>query len=101
MGLRRSLHECVVAQRKNDVTEHDAVAEVYPGVVIDSRVMHGVPVIKGTRIPVRLIVGQLAGGESIEAVVGAYAITEEQIRTALGYAAERLGAETVYVASSP
>lgn len=75
--------------------------ELYPGVVVDSRVVHGVPVLKGTRIPVRLIVGQLAGGESIDAIMKAYALTEEQVRTALGYAAERLGAETVYAVTDP
>lgn len=69
---------------------------MYPGVVIDSRIMHGVPVIKGTRIPARLIVGQLAGGDSIEALMDAYALTEGQVRAALGYAAERLAAETIY-----
>lgn len=82
------------------MTEPREAAEVYPGVVVDSRVMHGVPVIKGTRIPARLIVGQLAGGESVESIMETYALTEEQVRSALGYAAERLGAETVYVVSS-
>jgi uncharacterized protein (DUF433 family) len=73
--------------------------EVYPGVVVDPQIRHGVPVLAGTRIPVRLIVGQLAAGESIEAVMQAYALTPEQVRTALGYAAERVAAETVYVVS--
>src|ERR1700737_453546 len=71
-------------------------AEVYPGIIVDPEVMHGVPVIAGTRIPAHLIVGQLAGGESIEAVLQAYELTEAQVRAALGYAAERLSAETVY-----
>jgi uncharacterized protein (DUF433 family) len=62
--------------------------------------MHGVPVIKGTRVPARLVVGQLAGGESMEAVMQAYALTEEQVRAALGYAADRLAAETVYAVPS-
>jgi uncharacterized protein (DUF433 family) len=90
----------LVGDREDDVPEpdKDKAAEVYPGLVVDSRIMHGVPVIKGTRIPARLIVGQLAGGESIEGVMDAYALTEEQVRAALGYAAERLGAETVYAA---
>jgi uncharacterized protein (DUF433 family) len=59
--------------------------EVYPGVVVDPHTMHGVPVIKGTRIPVHLIVGQLAGGESMDAVMEAYALTEEQVRAACGF----------------
>ncbi len=71
--------------------------EVYPGVVVDPRIAHGAPVLAGTRVPIRLIIGQLAGGESFETVMHAYALTEEQVRAALGYAAERLAAETVYV----
>ncbi len=74
--------------------------EVYPGVIADAQIAHGIPVLAGTRISVRLIVGQLAGGESIEAVMQAYGLTEAQVRTALGYAADRLAAETVYVVAS-
>ena len=58
--------------------------------------MPGVPVVKGTRIPARLVVGQLAGGETIESVMNAYALTEDQVPAALGYAADRLEAESVY-----
>ena len=73
--------------------------EVYPGVVVDPHIMHGLPVLAGTRLPVRLIVGQLAAGESIEALMQAYSLTQEQVHTTLGYAAERVAAETVYVVS--
>ena len=69
--------------------------EVYPGVVVDPHIMHGLPVLARTRIPLRLIVGHLAARESIEALMQAYALTQEQVRTALGYAAERVAAETV------
>lgn len=58
------------------------------------------PVLAGTRIPVRLVIGQLAGGESIESVMAAYEITEDQVRTALGYAAAQLAAEAVYAIPS-
>lgn len=70
--------------------------EVFPGVVVDSQLMHGSPVLAGTRVPVQLVVGQLAGGESVEAVMQAYSLSEEQVRTALGYAAQLLATETVY-----
>lgn len=60
--------------------------EIYPGVVVAPYLAHGAPVLAGTRVPVRLIVGQLAGGESIESLMRAYTLTEEQVRTALGYA---------------
>lgn len=76
--------------------ERSTQAEVLPGVVVDRRVMHGVPVIAGTRIPVQLVVGQLAGGENIEAVEEAYDLTDVQIRAALAYAADRVAAESVY-----
>jgi uncharacterized protein (DUF433 family) len=82
------------------MAQAEQAGEVYPGVVVDPRIMHGVPVIKGTRVPARLVVGQLAGGESMEAVMQAYALTEEQVRAALGYAADRLAAETVYAVPS-
>jgi uncharacterized protein (DUF433 family) len=65
--------------------------------MVDPAVMHGVPVVAGTRIPVRLIVGQMAGGETIETLMQAYDLTEAQIRAALRYAAERLDDESVYV----
>lgn len=64
--------------------------------VVDPCITHGVPVLAGTRIPVQLVLGQLAAGDSIEAVMEAYDLTAEQVRSALGYAAERIGAERVY-----
>jgi len=73
--------------------------EVYPGVTVNPNIMQGKPVLTGTRIPVELIVGQLAGGETFETVGVAYRVTDEQIRTALGYAAQLLASETVYVVS--
>jgi len=69
--------------------------EVYPGVVIDPRVVHGVPVLKGTRVPVQVILGHLAAGEDVVSIQAAYAVSLEQVRAALGYAANRLAYETV------
>lgn len=81
---------------KAGTIQPDTVLEIHPGVVVNPRVMHGVPVIAGTRIPAHLIVGQLAGGETIDSVMQAYALTEDQVRAALGYAAKMLEAETVF-----
>jgi uncharacterized protein (DUF433 family) len=61
--------------------------EISPGVVVDPEIRVGKPVIKGTRVPVDLIIGKLAGGESMDAVAEAYELTLDQIRDALGYAA--------------
>jgi len=34
--------------------------ELYPGVITDSAILGGKPVIRGTRVPVSLVLGQLA-----------------------------------------
>jgi uncharacterized protein (DUF433 family) len=50
---------------------------------------HGDPCIKGTRIPVAVIVGSLADGMSQEEIQMAYPqLTLEDIQAALAYAAE-------------
>lgn len=71
--------------------------EVYPGIVSDPGILGGKPVLKGTRVPVSLVLGKLAGGMSIEEVAYEYYLTSEGIRAALGYA-EQLTDEFIYVA---
>lgn len=48
-------------------------------IVIDKKIMHGKPVIKGTRVPVEIIVGSLAGGMSYAGVEQEYGVTKEEI----------------------
>lgn len=57
-------------------------------IVIDPRIQHGRPVIKGTRVPIVRIVGGLAGGMTKEELIQEYRVTEEDIVAALDYAAE-------------
>ncbi len=71
-------------------------SEIYPGVISDSEVLGGEAVIKGTRVPVSLILGHLAGGMSIEELVYEYDLTIENIRAALGYAAKRITEEVIH-----
>lgn len=66
-------------------------------ITIDPKVMGGKPVVKGTRVPLYVIVGALAGGDSIAEVCQGYNITDEDVRAALAYAAEALTDEKVYV----
>mgnify|MGYP001587372612 FL=1 len=55
---------------------------------IDRNIMHGKPCIKGTRIPVYLILDLLAGGSTIKEILDDYPdITEEDIRACVEYAA--------------
>lgn len=60
---------------------------IAPHVVVDDEILAGKPIIQGTRIPVSLIVGQIASGESIESVADEYGLSREQVLAALGYAA--------------
>ena len=58
-------------------------------IVIAPDLHHGDPCIKGTRIPVAVIVGSLADGMSPEGIRDAYPqLTGEDIQAALAYAAE-------------
>ena len=55
---------------------------------IDRNIMHGKPCIKGTRIPVYLILDLLAGGSTIKEILDDYPdITEEDVRACVEYAA--------------
>jgi uncharacterized protein (DUF433 family) len=73
------------------------VVEVAPGVTAAPEVAFGKPVIAGTRIPVAVILGQLAGGVPEAEVCAEYDLTPEQIRAALSYAAWLAGQEVIRV----
>ena len=62
-------------------------------------VMLGKPVIKGTRIPVELIVRKLGEGASLEDLLDGYPnLKKEDIQAALIYAADTLANEmTIYL----
>lgn len=62
-------------------------------IIIDPRICHGKPVIKGTRVPVALVVGSLAGGMSFDEVRREYDLSVEDIRAALKFASELLERE--------
>ena len=57
---------------------------------VNPRVMLGKPVIRGTRIPVELIVRKLSEGASEADLLDAYPrLTREDIHAAIRYAADR------------
>ena len=74
-----------------------ASLEIFPGIVSDSEILGGEAVIKGTRVPVSLILGHLAGGMSIDEIIYEYNLTIENVRAALGYAAKRIAEEVIDV----
>jgi uncharacterized protein (DUF433 family) len=61
--------------------------EIFPGITMDPDVRFGKPCIAGTRMDVATIVGLFAAGETVDTVVAEYALTAEQVRAALAYAA--------------
>jgi uncharacterized protein (DUF433 family)/predicted nuclease of predicted toxin-antitoxin system len=74
-------------------------ARLLQRVVTDTRVMLGKPVIKGTRLPVELIVEKVAYGATYEELRVDYPFLEaDDVRAALLYAAKRLSNEEVYAA---
>ncbi|MEI9476787.1 MAG: DUF433 domain-containing protein [Deltaproteobacteria bacterium] len=72
--------------------------EIARGIVVDAKVRFGKPVIKGTRVPVDLVVGKLAGGMTIEVVMKEYELKREDVLNALSYAAKLTSEEEVRVA---
>jgi uncharacterized protein (DUF433 family) len=66
-------------------------------ITFDPEIHHGDPCIKGTRIPVAMVVGSLADGMTFEEIRQAYPqLAEDDLYTALAYAAEVMRQEIVY-----
>ncbi|MBO1223349.1 MAG: DUF433 domain-containing protein [Candidatus Scalindua sediminis] len=68
-----------------------------PRIVVDEKIRFGKPVIKGTRVPVDLILGKLAGGMTYEEVMKEYGIAREDILAVLNYAAKTVSGEEIKV----
>ncbi|MPZ48657.1 MAG: DUF433 domain-containing protein [Dehalococcoidia bacterium] len=64
-------------------------------ITIDPAIAAGHAVIKGTRVPVQMLIGALGGGDTIEDVCQAYNVTEDDVRAGLIYAAEVVSRERV------
>ena len=66
-------------------------------IVIDKEIRHGKPVIRGTRVPVDIILGSLAGGMSYKEVCEDYEITEDDIKAAMEYATKLVANEELHI----
>lgn len=71
---------------------------IFKQITIDPTVRFGKPVIAGTRVPVDLIVGKIAGGMTVEAVMKEYDLAIEQVQAALHYAAYLVAEEELVFA---
>jgi uncharacterized protein (DUF433 family) len=57
-------------------------------IVLDPAICHGRSVIRGTRVPVTIVIGSLAGGMTFEDVQREYDLTADDIRAALRFVGE-------------
>ncbi len=73
------------------------MVEIAPRIAVDDKVRFGRPVIRGTRVPVDLLIGKLASGMAAEEVAKEYGVEREDVLAALAYAARALCQEQVRV----
>lgn len=65
-------------------------------IVSDPEILRGKPRLKGTRIPVGVVLGYLAAGKTAEQIIGEFPdLTREQIAACLDYARELAEFEAV------
>ena len=72
-------------------------------IFVDPGINLGDPCIRGTRVPVSVIVGSIADGDTIAEVLAAYpSLTEDDVRAALRFAADAVNrADFVPLRASP
>jgi len=64
-------------------------SEIFERISSDPEICHGKPCIRGTRIPVYLLVSLVAEGEEPESIINDYpSVTHDDIKTAVRYAAK-------------
>jgi len=73
--------------------------EIAPRIVVDPDVRFGKPVIRGTRVPVQLVIAKLAGGMGTAEVAEEYGLERDDVLAALAYAAQALSNEEIRAVS--
>jgi uncharacterized protein (DUF433 family) len=69
-------------------------------ITVDPKIMFGKPVIKGTRVPVELILRKIAEGMTDREIMTHHPhLTVEDIRAAAAFAADHLANEEIVLAS--
>jgi len=76
----------------NDLEGHMEIAR---RISVDERVRFGRPVITGTRVPVDLVLGKLAGGLTYDEIGREYDLSLEDILACLDYAAKAISGEEI------
>ena len=71
------------------------MTKIAPYITVNAKVRFGKPVIAGTRVPVDLVVGKIAGGMAVDEVMKEYDLTRGQVLAALRYAADLVSQEEI------
>lgn len=77
------------------------MADITDRITIDPNICHGKPVIAGTRTPVSVVLGHLAGGDEIATICREYDLTPEDIRAAIAFANDELSRLTFLPSLKP
>jgi len=65
-------------------------------IIVDEKIRHGKPIIKGTRITVDEVLGMLEAGMTYEEIEKEYDITKDQIVAVIKYAASFVTGEEIH-----
>ena len=71
------------------------VFQLAPRIVVDPEIRFGRPIIKGTRVPVDLVLAKISGGMTLADVAEEYDLTHADIQAALAYAARVVAEDEV------
>ena len=71
------------------------ILELAPRIVVDPDIRFGKPIIKGTLVPVNLVVAKVAGGMSFTALGEEFDLSRDDIRAALTDAARLIEDEEI------
>jgi uncharacterized protein (DUF433 family) len=95
LNLRLAACQAIGLKHRCGLLDEAMRKEIAPRIVIDDAICGGRPVIAGTRMPVELVLGHLAGGMTVEQVMEEYELAREDVLAALSYAAQTIADDVV------
>jgi uncharacterized protein (DUF433 family) len=69
-------------------------------ITLDAHICHGKPVIRGTRVPVTVVLAALAGGDTFEDIQHDYEVTAEDIRACISFANDEVSRQSYHPLAS-
>jgi uncharacterized protein (DUF433 family) len=64
-------------------------------IIVDQEVAHGKPIVRGSRVPVEIVLGSLAGGLEIDEVAKEYGLERQGVITVLGHRATAIASKDI------